>query len=295
MNADVVPYLRCPVCADPLAAADGGPHPRVLRCDRGHSFDVARHGYVHLAPGRATHPGDPPEMVAARDRFLGAGHYDFLSAALASAAAEATAATAGGVTADGPALVVDVGAGTGRHLAAVLDALPGAVGLALDSSRAALRRAARAHPRAAAALADTWRRLPVADAAAAVLLNVFAPRNPAEFRRVLHPDGLLLVATPEADHLAELVATLALLRVDPEKPARVAAGLADGFAEAGRTVHRRPLRLTHDDVLALVAMGPSAWHTEPATLAERVRRLPAVTPVTAATVITRYRPRHGRP
>ena len=47
---------------------------------------------------------------------------------------------------------------------AVLAALPDAVGLALDVSKPALRRAARAHPRAAAALADTWQRLPLADA-----------------------------------------------------------------------------------------------------------------------------------
>jgi 23S rRNA (guanine745-N1)-methyltransferase len=288
MNADVVPHLRCPVCAGPLAAG-GGPGPAALRCARGHSFDVARQGYVHLS-GRAAHRGDTAGMVAARAEFLAAGHYDFLSTALADAAlADAALADAA------RPLVVDAGAGTGHHLAAVLDAVPAAVGLAMDTSKPALRRAARAHPRAGAVLCDTWRRLPLADGAAAVVLNVFAPRNGAEFRRVLRPGGLLLVVIPEVDHLGELVAALGLLRVDPEKPARVAAGLGDGFVEDGRTVHRRTMKLSRADVLALVGMGPSAWHAEPDALADRVGRLPSATSVTASAVLVRYRPRADRP
>jgi 23S rRNA (guanine745-N1)-methyltransferase len=58
---------------------------------------------------------------------------------------------------DGPGLVVDVGAGTGHHLAAVLDALTAHHGVALDVAKAAARRAARAHPRAAAVVCDVWR------------------------------------------------------------------------------------------------------------------------------------------
>jgi 23S rRNA (guanine745-N1)-methyltransferase len=307
MYADVVPYLRCPVCAEPLAVAGDDPAPpartRALRCPRGHSFDVARQGYVNLG---ATAGGDTADMVAARERFLGAGHYDFIAAALADAAL-ADAAPAEAALADAPlagpvpqathragALVVDAGAGTGHHLTAVLEAAPAAAGLALDASKPALRRAARAHPRAGAVLCDTWRRLPLADACASVVLNVFAPRNGPEFRRVLRPDGLLLVVTPAPDHLAELVDSLGLLRVDPEKPARVAAGLGDGFAATGRTPLRRTMRLGHADVLALVGMGPSAWHADPGALAARVARLPVRLPVTASVVITSYRARDLR-
>jgi 23S rRNA (guanine745-N1)-methyltransferase len=316
MNTDVLPYLGCPVCGGPLTAADGGhpaatsaaarpggQGPRAVHCPQGHSFDIARQGYVHLGTGRSPHSGDAADMVAARVEFLAAGHYDFLSEALAGAAAEAAgvgpagvgpaATETGGVDGSTPAglaaLVVDAGAGTGRHLAAVLDALPGAVGLALDVSKPALRRAARAHPRAGAALCDTWGRLPLADAGTAVLLNVFAPRNGPEFRRILRPDGILLVATPEADHLAELVTALDLLRVDPEKPARVAASLGPGFVPAGESVHRRILRLTRPQARALVGMGPSAWHGEPAALDARVAALPQTTTVTAAVRLCRYR------
>jgi 23S rRNA (guanine745-N1)-methyltransferase len=242
---DALCLVLCPLCGESMVVSPGA-----LRCARGHSFDRARQGYVNLAAGRAPHSGDTAEMVAARAEFLAAGHYDFITTALCDAA---RTAYPGG-------LIVDAGAGTGHHLAAVLDAVPTADGLALDASKPALRRAARAHPRAGAALCDTWGRLPLADGAAGLVLDVFAPRNGPEFRRVLRPGGALLVVTPEADHLAELVSRLGLLRVDPDKAERVAASL-DGFALAGETVLRRPLTLTSAEARTLVAMGPSAWHT----------------------------------
>jgi 23S rRNA (guanine745-N1)-methyltransferase len=242
---DALCLVLCPLCGESMVVSPGA-----LRCARGHSFDRARQGYVNLTAGRAPHSGDTAEMVAARAEFLAAGHYDFITTALCEAA---RTAYPGG-------LIVDAGAGTGHHLAAVLDAVPTADGLALVASTPALRRAARAHPRAGAALCDTWGRLPLADGAAGLVLDVFAPRNGPEFRRVLRPGGALLVVTPEADHLAELVSRLGLLRVDPDKAERVAASL-DGFALAGETALRRTLTLSGAEARTLVAMGPSAWHT----------------------------------
>ncbi|MET8229991.1 putative RNA methyltransferase [Micromonospora sp. NPDC005298] len=188
-------------------------------------------------------------------------------------------------------LVVDAGAGTGRYLGAVLAALPHAVGLALDVSKPALRRAARAHPRAAAALADTWQRLPLADRSTAVLLNVFAPRNGPEFHRVLDPGGTLLVVTPAADHLTELVDTLDLLRVDPDKADRVAANLGGHFTPVSSTVHRAELTLNRTEVATLVGMGPSAWHTDPDALATRLAALPEPVRVTVAVRLDVLTPR----
>ncbi|MBX7269195.1 23S rRNA methyltransferase [Micromonospora sp. Llam7] len=319
MDPCVVARLRCPVCRDPLAEVITGDS-RALRCPRRHSFDIARQGYVNLLTGRAPHSGDTAEMVAARADFLAAGHYDVISAALADAVrhptvlpalcsastsatetgrrccAEANSATATQPNTPGaqPAgradpLVVEAGAGTGRHLTAVLAAVPAAVGLALDISKPALRRAARAHPRVTAAVADTWQRLPLADGAAAVLLNVFAPRNGAEFRRVLDPHGRLLVVTPAADHLAELVDALGLLRVDPAKEERVAASLDGRFTEEVSAVHRRELTLTGPEVSTLVGMGPSAWHTDRAGLAARIATLGAPVRVTVAVRLGIYR------
>ncbi|MCW3840119.1 23S rRNA methyltransferase [Micromonospora yasonensis] len=300
MDPRILDRLRCPVCGEPLAQTTAGTA-RALRCPRRHSFDIARQGYVNLLAGRAPHTGDSAEMVAARADFLAAGHYDTVAAALAATARQ----VADRVRAVGPParftrtdtaaggaypLVVDAGAGTGWYLAAVLAALPEAVGLALDVAKPALRRAARAHPRAAAALADTWQRLPLADHSAAVLLNVFAPRNGAEFHRVLDPAGALLVVAPAADHLAELVDALDLLRVDPAKADRVAGSLGAHFAEESATVHRARLALTRPEVSTLVGMGPSAWHTDPARLAERIATLPEPVPVTLAVRLAVHRP-----
>jgi 23S rRNA (guanine745-N1)-methyltransferase len=319
VDGRILARLRCPVCGDPLAETTAGTA-RALRCPRRHSFDVARQGYVNLLAGRAPHTGDSAGMVAARADFLAAGHYDTVAAALAATARQLVPAPAptgpgdgtgpagtgdgtgpaGTGDGTGPAgssgvdaypLVVDAGAGTGHYLAAVLAALPEAAGLALDVAKPALRRAARAHPRAAAALADTWQRLPLADRSATVLLNVFAPRNGPEFHRVLDPAGALLVVTPDADHLTELVGALDLLRVDPTKADRVAESLGTHFTEESATAHRAGLRLTRAEVSTLVGMGPSAWHADPARLAARIAALPEPVGVTLAVRIGVHRPR----
>jgi 23S rRNA (guanine745-N1)-methyltransferase len=269
-----LPHLRCPVCDGTVGRADA----RSLRCPRGHTFDIAKQGYVDLTAGRVPHEGDSVPMVADRAEFLAAGHYDFIADALAEAAAAHHPPDPGG------GAVLDAGTGTGWYLAQVLRALPDAVGVGLDVSKPALRRAARAHPRAGAVRCDLWRRLPLADASAALILDVFAPRNAAEFRRVLRPDGALLVVTPAADHLRELVDTLGLIRVDPDKAERLADHLGGHFSAAGTSTHRRTLRLAGAALRTLVGMTPSARHVRPGDLPEDD------VPVTAAVDLTVYRP-----
>ncbi|MGV9497632.1 putative RNA methyltransferase [Streptomyces sp. NPDC003642] len=270
--------LTCPLCPSALTRADGA-----LRCAARHTFDIARHGYVSLLTGHRRAPSaDSAEMVRSRAAFLRAGHYDPLARALADLAAGLAPADA---------TVLDAGAGTGHHLAAVLDALPGALGVGLDTSPAALRATVRAHPRAEAAGWDVWRPWPVRTGCAHLVLNVFAPRNGPEFRRVLRPDGVLLVVTPTARHLRELREPLRLLAVDPRKEERLRRTLSAAF----RLARTEPLEfapvLTAEDVVGLVAMSPSAHHLDAARLRERVAR--AVTPVrvTASFAVSVYRPR----
>ncbi len=170
----VLPLLACPHCSAGLRR-DGG----VVGCGSGHRFDLARQGYLSLLGTAArTDTGDTAEMVAARAAFLGEGHYRPI--------AEAVADRVGG----GP--VLEIGAGTGYYLGAAIDRLaaavgPDAVGLALDSSRYAARRAASAHARIGSIVADAWSRLPIRDGAIGSVLSVFAPRDPAEIARVLAP------------------------------------------------------------------------------------------------------------
>ena len=186
--------------------------------------------------------------------------------------------------------MVEVGAGTGHYLAAVVQRR-GGVGLALDIAVPAARRAARVDPRVAAAVCDVWRGIPVADGCVAVLLDVFAPRNPAEFHRVLRPDGLLVVATPEPEHLADLVHGLGLIGVDPAKPARLGSGLAPWFDLVEEVHVAAVLTVSHPDAVRLAAMGPSAFHLDPAELADRVSRLPEPVSTRLAVRVATYQPR----
>lgn len=320
MLDDVLGWLRCPNCGACLARNGSA-----LRCQSGHSFDIARQGYVSLLPpetaargrgarGRGARGhgargrgdggrGDTAAMVMARQQFLASGHYRPIAAALA-AAAEAQAGRqepparparpagpdrpAGG----GLACVADIGAGTGYYLAAVLDRLPGRAGLAVDLSRHALRVAARAHPRIGAVGGDAWQRLPIADASADLVLDVFAPRGGAELARILRPDGRLLVVTPRPEHLTELAGPLGLLRVDERKDERLAGTLGPYFTVTGQQEVRAPMALDHQSVAALAGMGPSAWHADPQEMARRIAALPdPVTVTLAVSVAVLQRPR----
>ncbi|MFB4272452.1 putative RNA methyltransferase [Nonomuraea sp. GTA35] len=166
-------------------------------------------------------------------------------------------------------VIVDAGAGTGHYLAAVLDAINDGIGMAFDVSKHAVRRAARVHPRAGAFVADVWRPLPIRSGVADVVIDVFAPRNGPEFRRVLRPGGAVVVVTPAPEHLSPLVEELGLLSVDEEKELRVARSL-EGFAETGRRSIAFEMELEPGDIAQVVGMGPSAWHHQANTLDERI-------------------------
>jgi 23S rRNA (guanine745-N1)-methyltransferase len=188
-------------------------------------------------------------------------------------------------------VLLDLGGGTGHHLAAVLGRAPRASGVVLDASPFAARRAARAHPRAMAVVADTWARLPVRDGAVDRALVVFAPRNGPEIARVLHPAGRLVVVTPAADHLGELVGPLGLLRVDPDKAARLAGSLEPHLVPVVATERRDVLRLDRAAVGTLVGMGPHARHLPAGIRAGRVAALPEPVEVTVAVQVAVYRRR----
>lgn len=269
--------LLCPLCGDGLR-----PRAAALGCPRGHSFDIARQGYAGLlAGGVSTASADTAAMVRARAAFLGAGHYAGLADALAALAAPLC--PPGGT-------VLDAGAGTGYYLSAVLDAAPGAAGLALDTSKHALRRAGRAHPRAGAARWDLRRPLPVRTGSVDVLLNVFAPRNGGEFRRVLRPGGALLVVTPTPCHLAELRPAMGLLSVDAAKEDRLRRALDGHFRLERTTPCEATVELTAEDAENAASMGPSAHHLDPDEVRRRAARLPAPLPVTTSFRLSVYRP-----
>lgn len=237
--------LACPACGGPLQFVVSA-----LHCARGHSYDVARQGYVNLLGGPQPENADTTAMLEARERVQAAGLFDPIADEVARRVTTA-------------AVLAEVGAGTGFHLARALDHIPGGRGLALDVSVAAARRAARCHPRAASVVADVWAGLPVLPRRLGAVVCVFAPRNLPEFARVLGHRGALVVVTPNDDHLAEVRARHGLLDIDPDKAARLrrsAVGLFDPIV-AKRVAYTR--RVGAGGVRDLIAMGPNAFHGVP--------------------------------
>ncbi|MFT4201156.1 putative RNA methyltransferase [Gordonia sp. (in: high G+C Gram-positive bacteria)] len=271
------------MCAHPLTSVVGDSSPRTLGCDAGHRFDVARQGYVSLLTGRSAGlSSDSGEMIAARRRALDRPPYVGLRAAVAET-------VDGGLSGERP-LIVDAGCGTGQYLASCLDARPDALGVGLDLSKYAARAVAKAHPRGAGIVADLWQPWPLAAGVAGAVLAVFAPRGFAQARRVLREDGVLVVVTPRRAHLAELVGPMGMLGVEEDKRERLDRGLAEaGFGRVSTRTVTLDGRWDAAAIVDAVAMGPSAFHSEPQQLRDRAEALvgPSGTAtVTAAVDIT---------
>lgn len=273
--------LACPNCGFEHGSSGLEAYHSVLRCARGHSFDIARQGYVSLLTGASTKmTGDTAAMLDARAAFQGASHFAPIAAAVASILSSSSGA------------VLEVGAGTGYYLSGVLDAAPAAHGIALDVAKPAARRSARVHPRAASVLADAWRGLPVRDGALSAVLSVFAPRNPGEVARVLAAAGRFVVVTPTERHLGELIGPLGMVTVDPDKDRRLETAMAGQFELAERELVEYPMKLGRADVAHVVGMGPSAHHAGAADPGSdpRIAALPEPIEVTASVQVSTYRP-----
>ncbi len=246
--------LRCPVC---LAQGTEGQlryKSRSVICAVGHSFNVARQGYLSLLTGRPAISGDDSPMIQSRQSFLDSGAYRPIRECVADLTQKYSPHAE---------LVVDVGCGTGYYLSGVLDHVDGARGIGLDSSAAALKATSRAHERIQAASADVFRALPLADGSADVILDVFAPRNAGEFRRILRPGGSVIVTRPTGTHLVELRELVeGTVSVDPSKEERLRASMAPHLREVETVPVEYSVALEPAELRNLVAMTPSARHIE---------------------------------
>lgn len=286
MLSDAVRSLLCPVCRNSLALTLA-PNSNRLACPAGHSFDAARQGYFNFLVGKGTvFEADTAAMVAARFDFLSRGHYQPLAQAVTELAKPALR---------GPhSTVLDAGTGTGHYLNVLLEAVPvSAIGL--DISKFALRRAARINPDAVNLVSDVWQPLPVADTAVDVVTVVFAPRNAAEFARVLRPGGRLIVVTPRSGHLAEIAGQTGMLGIEPAKEERLASSLGDHFAPHSTQELDLELGLVPADVGNLALMGPAGHHLDPAALDAIITTLPPLTRVSARFRISVFVPREEAP
>lgn len=172
-----------------------------LRCESGHSFDIARRGYVNLlmaSEKRSKEPGDSKEMVSARSRFLNGGHYSELAEKLADVVVRTLK--------DGDS-IVDAGCGEGYYLQHLENRIS-AIDLenisitGFDISKWAVQAAARRIP--ATWMVASNRNIPLREHSADILLSLFGFPAYDSFRRVLKSDGTLILASAGPRHLIEL-------------------------------------------------------------------------------------------
>lgn len=182
--------LCCPICGKQLNRAAGS-----FLCPQGHSFDVARQGYVNLltvSRKHSLHPGDTRAQVLSRREFLEGGYYAPIAEALIH---EARSLSLSGE-------LLDIGCGEGYYAARVGQALNMAV-TGLDISKEAVRCAAGKYKNALW-LCATAAHIPVESESADLVTSLFALTLPEEFHRVLKPGGYVFQVLAAQDHLLGL-------------------------------------------------------------------------------------------
>ncbi|WP_375555410.1 putative RNA methyltransferase [Streptococcus nidrosiense] len=199
MNTNLKPKLQrfasasafaCPVCHENLILVESS-----LKCSNRHSFDLAKFGYVNLAPQIKQSANYDKENFQNRQQILEAGFYqailDALSTMISSLETSQT--------------VLDIGCGEGFYSRKLQELHPDKTFYAFDISKDSVQIAAKSETN----WAVNWfvgdlARLPIKDASMDILLDIFSPANYGEFRRVLSKDGILIKVIPTENHLKEI-------------------------------------------------------------------------------------------
>ena len=199
MNTNLKPKLQrfasatvfsCPFCQENLALVETS-----LKCNNRHSFDLAKFGYVNLAPQIKQSANYDKENFQNRQQILEAGFYQAILEAVSDLLSNSKNAKT----------ILDIGCGEGFYSRKLQENHPDKTFYAFDISKDSVQIAAKSEPN----WAVNWfvgdlARLPIKDASMDILLDIFSPANYGEFRRVLSKDGILIKVIPTENHLKEI-------------------------------------------------------------------------------------------
>ena len=199
MNTNLKPKLQrfasvtafaCPICQENLTLVETS-----LKCYNRHSFDLAKFGYVNLAPQVKQSANYDKENFQNRQQILEAGFYQAILEAVSDLLASSETSTT----------VLDIGCGEGFYSRKLQESHSDKTFYAFDISKDSVQIAAKSEPN----WAVNWfvgdlARLPIKDASMDILLDIFSPANYGEFRRVLSKDGILIKVIPTENHLKEI-------------------------------------------------------------------------------------------
>lgn len=238
--------LMCPVCRQSLNLIE-----RTWRCEQGHSYDVAKQGYVNLHVVQHKHsknPGDTPESVDARRAFLQGGYYQPLQQAVVDLLKQLDVKA-----------ILDIGCGEGYYTSAMQQVVEHCVGV--DIAKTAVQRAAKLNPEVIWVV-GTGATLPVLDHSMDACTSLFSPIPQAEIARVLKEDGYLIVVTPAAEHLYAMREAL-FEQVNPHTPEKFVEQLQDLFELKQEQIIDAPFVLEQQALKNLIAMTPYAYKASP--------------------------------
>ena len=199
MNTNLKPKLQrfasasvfaCPICRENLTLVESS-----LKCENRHSFDLAKFGYVNLAPQIKQSANYDKENFQNRQQILEAGFYQAILEAVSDLLSNSKNAKT----------ILDIGCGEGFYSRKLQESHSDKTFYAFDISKDSVQIAAKSEPN----WAVNWfvgdlARLPIKDASMDILLDIFSPANYGEFRRVLSKDGILIKVIPTKNHLKEI-------------------------------------------------------------------------------------------
>lgn len=199
MNTNLKPKLQrfasatafaCPICQENLTLLENS-----LKCNNRHSFDLAKFGYVNLAPQIKQSANYDKENFQNRQQILEAGFYQAILEAVSDLLASSKTATT----------ILDIGCGEGFYSRKLQESHSEKTFYAFDISKDSVQIAAKSEPNWAVNwFVSDLARLPIKNASMDILLDIFSPANYGEFRRVLSKDGILIKVIPTENHLKEI-------------------------------------------------------------------------------------------